>query len=391
MNMTINLILLAIGTIGILLFWLFYRVADSTKKMSEKHVRTQLKDQSISNEQRKTHEQQLSKLLQQSNTISLKVLILIALSLLPLSIILYHNLGTPSAIDYVAQASPTDNPQLSMQDAIAQLEARLAQNPNDVDGQMLYARSQVSLKNYDKAVIAYRKSNELAPNEATILTELAEAIALANNSRSFLGEPEQLLAQAYALDPSNQKAMWLLGITFYEKKDFNRTNELWSTLYDSISDEGAKQQLAQQLVDVRAKLGIDTAIDTQAAGLATELVQLNISLSGSLVKNIEGKNALLYVYAKAATGMPMPIAVIKRPLHNTQNNTANLFPIQVSLSDNNNLQAARKLSSFDEVIVGARISFSGNAIAQTGDLQSTEIKVKISEKLQLELLIDNIR
>jgi cytochrome c-type biogenesis protein CcmH len=110
-----------------------------------------------------------------------------------------------------------------------------------------------------------------------------------------------------------------------------------------------------------------------------------------LIKNIEGKNALLYVYAKAATGMPMPIAVIKRPLHNTQNNAANIFPIQISLSDSNNLQATRKLSSFDDIIVGARISFSGNAMAQAGDLQSAETKVKLVDQPQVELLIEKIR
>lgn len=391
MNITLNLILLAIGTIGVFVFWLFYRVSDNTKNLTEKYLLTQLKDQSINNDQRKTYEQQLSTLLQKQSTTSMKVLVLIAIVLLPLSIVLYHNLGTPNASNDTAQANSTGNPKLSMQEAITQLETRLAQNPDDVDGQMLYARSQVSLKNYDKAVIAYRKSRELAPNESTILTELAEAIALSKNNNSFLGESEELLAQAYALDPSNQKAMWLLGITYYEKKNFNKTNELWSALYDSISDEGAKKQLAQQLLDVRNKLGVNTAIDSQPSKAATVLVNLNINLSESLMKNIEGKNALLYIYAKAATGMPMPIAVIKRPLHNIQNNNTNIFPLAFTLSDDNNLQATRKLSSFKNIVVGARISFSGNAMAQAGDLQSTETEIDLAQISAVELTIDQIR
>jgi len=405
MNTSLLLILLTISFVGLFLFWLFYRQSNSTQKLTQNYLIQQLKDTNLSEEERQEYEQQLSTILQQSQGSkgSLKMVALVALFVVPFSLYFYNKLGNPAAIDYVAPASQQaantqqqgQTPQMSMQEAITQLEARLAQDPDNVDGQMLYARSQISLKNYDKAVAAYRKSNELAPNEPVILTELAEAIALANNKRSFLGEPEGLLAKAVELDANNQKALWLLGMTFYEKKDYVKTNELWSKLYDLMSDEGAKNQLAEQLNDVRNKLGIDSAIATvsensdkkQEPADNHSLLTLTINLDELLIDKLEGKRALLYVYTKETSGMPMPTAVIRKPLEQI----SKTFPITLSFSDANNLQPTRKLSSFNSVMVGARISFTGNAMPQSGDLQSTEIKVGIPNSEVVELVIDEVR
>ncbi|HFC30607.1 MAG TPA: tetratricopeptide repeat protein, partial [Oceanospirillales bacterium] len=269
--MNINLILILIATFGLLLFWLFYRQANSTQKLAQKYLLEKLKDKNLDAEQRQKLEQDLSRILiaDNSNGNSLAIIAVVAVFTIPFSLYFYHQLGNPKAIDYVAPktqqqaVAAQQAPQMSMQEAIKQLEQRLAQNPNDVDGQMLYARSQISLKNYKKAVTAYRKANELAPNESVILTELAEAIALASNNRSFLGEPEGLLAKAVELKPNNQKALWLLGMTYYEHQDWQKTNAIWSKLYGMIGDAAAKKQLAQQLNDIRAKLGLPAISDTE--------------------------------------------------------------------------------------------------------------------------------
>lgn len=399
MSTELILIFLAISLVGLFLFWLFYRQSNSTGKLSEKYILQQLKNSNLSDEQRSTYEKQLSNILQQGNKQgSFKLLIVVAIFVIPFSLFFYNKLGNPAAVDYLAnnnqkstaQSTQGQAPQLSMQEAIKQLEQRLAQNPDDVDGQMLYARSQVSLKNYAKAVTAYRKSNELAPNETVILTELAEAIALANNNRSFLGEPEGLLAKAVELDPSNQKALWLLGMTFYEHQDFEKTNELWTKLYAMMSDEAAKKQLAQQLNDIRSKLGIAQISETQSTAkvIATNSeLNININLSDKLKENLKGKRALLYVYTKEAQGMPMPIAVIRQPLEQIVKG----FPIDLHMNDGNSLQPTRKLSDFQKIKIGARISFTGNAMPQTGDLQSDELLIDLPYADTVQLLIDSVR
>ncbi len=395
--MNFNLLLIAISFLGLLLFWLLYRTSNSSQKLTQKHLISRLKNKTISSEQRTTYESQLSDILQNSSQshASFKILIFVAIVVIPLSFLFYHKLGTPSAVDYNPQPSKLNTQQseqasqMSMQDAIQKLEERLAKTPDDVDGQMLYARSLMSLKRYQEAVTAYKKSMQLAPNEAVILTELAEAIALANNNRSFLGEPEELLAKAVELDPDNQKAVWLLGMTFYEHQDFAKTNELWSKLFEMMSDEGAKKQLEQQINEIRNKLGLEalTVNPTPIISDDQSSLQIKITLADHLKSNLSGKPALLYVYSKEVAGMPMPIAVLRQPLEQIVKN----FPIEVIMNDGHSLQPQRKLSGFNKVKIGVRISFTGNATAQTGDLQSEELIIELPSEKIVELVIDTVR
>jgi len=392
MSAYVFIIFLIISVAGLLLFWLFFRKSNDIQSQAQNYLLSALKDQSIAAEQRQELEKQLSDLLQKSgNNGSLKMVILVAVLLIPISYVFYTLLGNPVAVDYSADTLPNQaqnqESQMTMQEAITQCEAKLAENPNDVDGQVLYARSQVSLQAYGKAVKAYRKANELAPNESVILTELAESIALFNDNRSFLGEPEDFLKQAVAIDDTNQKALWLLGMTFYERNDLTKTNELWSKLYALMADESAKNQLMQQLVGVRNKLGLDSSTDSTTDDVTAVVINMQINLDSSLQESLQGKPALLYIYAKAATGMPMPIAVIRKPLPQI----SQPFPITLSLSDANNLQADRKLSDFKNIIIAARISFSGNAMPQPGDLQSSEIKIDLPHSDTVELDINKVR
>ncbi|MFK8012533.1 MAG: tetratricopeptide repeat protein [Marinicellaceae bacterium] len=387
MNVSLMLIIVSILIAGIVLFWLFYRHANYDQKLSKDYLIKHLAVKDVTPEKRTEMENQLSQLLQNhQQQYSPKTFILITAFIVPMSVLLYLNIGNPQAINYKPSSTDVNNsqspPQMSMQDAIKQLEEKLEANPDDVEGQVLYARSQVSLKNFEKAVIAYRKANELAPNEAVILTELAESIALFNNNRSFLGEPEGLLKKAVEIDNSNQKALWLYGMTFYEKQEFEKANELWTSLYDLMTNENAKKQLLDQLVDVRSRLGENTDQQTQVPSQLNAIISLDESLKSQM-----NKQATLFLYTKATSGMPMPIAVIKKPLE--LNNIS--FPLNLSISDLNNLQANRKLSEFERIIIGARISFSGDATAQAGDLESDEIEIELPYPNTIELLINNIK
>ena len=399
MNTSLLLTFSAISVVALVLFWLLFRRSNITKKLTHNYLIDQLKDQNLTDEQRKTYEAQLSKLLLQDGKPqnSITIVLVVALLAIPFSFLFYNKLGNPNAINYVAptqkqrqaQNNEQQAPQMSMEEAMEQLEIRLEQNPDDVDGQMLYARSLISMKKYKKAVTAYRKSNKLAPNESIIITELAEAIALANNNRSFLGEPEELLSKAVELEPNNQKALWLLGMTFYEHKNFTKTNELWTKLYGMMSDEGAKEQLLQQLNDIRVKLGIEgISTETEPALATTNKTSLSIkiSLDEKLKDKLKGKPALLYIYTKTPTGMPMPIAVIRQPLEKIVND----FPIEVVMNDSSSLQPNRKLSDFEQVKIGARISFTGNATPQDGDLQADELLVDLPYTDTVQLTIEHI-
>lgn len=381
MTLQTYLIFFGIGIVGIFLFWLFYKGTSNDSLQAQKYLIKKLKDKSISADDRKDYETKLAHVLQKEENNSFKLIAVILLLALPLSIYFYTQRGTPQAMTTNIAQQNSQQPQMSLEEAVAQLEEKLKENPDDIDGQMLLARTQFSMKNYDKAVTAYSKANELAPNESVILTELAEAIALKNNKGTFLGEPEQYLAKAYELNPQNQKAIWLYGMTFYEKQDYAKTLELWTGLYEMISDEGAKKQLAEQLNDIRSKLDMPLIEEP----VYETLITATVDISESLKSQLQGKEALLYIYTKETQGMPMPIAVIKKTIQLSD------FPMNISMSDAQNLQPNRKLSEFKEVVIGARISFSGNAMAQKGDLLSSEQTIPLRQETNVDINIDSIK
>ena len=178
-------------------------------------------------------------------------------------------------------------------------------------------------------------------------------------------------------------------MTYYEKGDLVKTNELWSQLYQIMNDESAKSQLLEQLNEVRAKLGVaseDIAIE-KPKNTINSLVSVTVYIDNELQNKLDNKPAVLYVYTKASTGMPMPIAVVRKSLEQINKS----FPITVALNNNNSLQSSRLLSSFEKVKIGARISFSGNATPQIGDFESSEFEIDIPNSEIVELIINSVK
>ena len=218
--------LVAISVLAILLVFLFFHKAHRLNRLSKKHLLQVINDPNISSEEKQVAEKQLLNLLKYKPVNSFIYWTGFSLILVVTSWVLYLQVGSPN---YSKPAEP--QAEISLEQAIIDLENRLSTNSEDIEGQMLLARSLMTMKNYTKAVESYRKANEIKPNETGILTELAEAIALKNNTGSFLGEPEELIAQAVKLNPFNQKALFLKGMTHYERGDLKQTLETWEGLY----------------------------------------------------------------------------------------------------------------------------------------------------------------
>lgn len=261
--------------------------------------------------------------------------------------------------------------------AIAQLENKLAENPDDLDGQMLYGNAMMQLQRYEYAVAAYQKANQLEPNNAHILTELAEAVAFKNNTGSFLGEPETYLSKAMSVNPKHQKAMWLQGIVFYEKLQYQQAENIWTELLAQVQSPKVRTTITEQINQARAALN-KKSLDGVVDNIGIEYL---IAIDGdSSVQALElSPTARVFVYAKEVDGMPMPIAAI--PINQPFN-----WPLSVRLTDQHNLNPNRRLSSFEQVEFSAKLSLTGNATPAPDDLnsdkvignqQSTTIKLKI--------------
>ena len=154
--------------------------------------------------------------------------------------------------------------------------------------------------------------------------------------------------------------MWLAGLAAEQRKDYKSAHQYWSDMLPLISSDAESSTEIHRLLGILEKR--DPTIEA-VASIAVEPAVAQISLSVDLDESLKNKASpgdLVFIYAKAMQGPPMPLAVKKLKVSD--------LPVNVSLSDTDAMMPTMKLSSFDQIIVGARISKSGNPVAQAGDL-----------------------
>ena len=394
-------ILIALLVPVVALLWWFARRADQHKRLAIRTVTDALKAKDLPAAKRQQLQQQLAEAITQSGHSDTRAWWVPALVIALGGLFLYQKIGTPEATSAFVNPASTATSQTTtsdpssappdMQTAVAALQKRIKNDPQNLDNWLLYGRSMMALKKYDEAVNAYEKARQLQPDNSWVLASLAEAKAFAAGHGNFRGEPEKLLQQALELDPDNQKALWLMGMNAFEKNQPEQAEKLWTHLLTLVDNPRVAEQLSAQIDRVRQQQGkppLQNAASGQesneAATTEAAAIPVRIDISPAMKAHLGDKPAVLYVYAKPTAGMPMPIAVVR--------GNASGFPVTVTLTDQNSLQPNRRLSGFDQVKVGARISFSGNAMPQPGDIEATETIVQTRGlKQPVELVLNKTR
>ncbi len=197
-----------------------------------------------------------------------------------------------------------------------------------------------------------------------LLADYAESLALAAG-RSLAGEPTRLLDRALKLDPHSTKVLALSGSAAFERKDYRAAIRYWETI---IKQPGVSTELAQALqkgvAESRARL---TGKPVAEAPAGKEHVTGVVGLADS-IKGKVGPADTVFVFARAATGPRMPLAIVKIKVSD--------LPYEFSFDDSMAMMPEMKLSQFAEVVVGARVSKSGSATPSAGDLEGTSDKVR---------------
>lgn len=264
----------------------------------------------------------------------------------------------------------------SVDEMVAKLATRLEQQPEDAQGWAMLGRSYFALARYAESAKAYGKANALtASREPVLLVNEGEALALARD-HDLAGTPRALFDAALALDPQHAKALWYGGLAAEQAGDEALARSRWTEL--------AKQELPE---NVRAalveRLGVTVAQTPSApTEAASPVLRLAVKLSPALAAQVPA-DATLFVFAKAAIGPPMPLAVYR--------GLASELPREVRLDDSMAMTPALKLSSFDNWIVTARLSRAGQAQAVSGDVQgSLTVARKDLGESALELVLDQV-
>jgi cytochrome c-type biogenesis protein CcmH len=265
---------------------------------------------------------------------------------------------------------------------VAGLAARLESNPQDPEGWRMLGRSYVALGRYPEAVKALEKATRMIPDDPDLLADYADALAM-TSGQTLEGKPMELVQRALKLNPNHEKSLWLAGTGAYNKHDYRGAAAYWTRLLKQLTP-GSKE--AKQVKGIIAEAddlaaGRTPAPAAEEAAASTEAkVDGTVTLSPDL-KSKASPDDTLYVFAKAAQGPPMPLATFRAQVKD--------LPMKFDLDDSMAPTPMAKLSDFSSVIVGARISKSGDPMPHSGDLQGMTQVVQVGSS-GVEVKIDSV-
>ena len=304
------------------------------------------------------------------------------------SILFYYQLGSPELINGGTAPSQSigEHGDLKIEDMVARLAQKMEENPDDPVGWRMLTRSYMTLGRYDDAAKAAERLYKLTGDDPDVLLEYADALAMANNS-TMAGKPEELVRKALELDPENVTGLWLEGMAQSEQGNFRSAIDYWQRALPGITNEADQTSLNNLINSARKQLGEDVAevpaSATEPLPAATSSAGTKISVKVSLKPEFNGEipqDTALFITAQETAGPPMPIAVVRRQVGD--------LPLEIILDDSKAMIPTRKLSNFEKVKIGARISRSGNAIPQSGDLAAEPVVVDTRQQESVSLIID---
>jgi cytochrome c-type biogenesis protein CcmH len=341
--------------------------------------------------------------------------LLLVLALPAATFWLYEQIGTPNALGFKGPGSGTsvtadgdaatsNAPDLAK--AAETLAAKLATTPDDGEGWALLARTYRAIDKFPEANEAYTRARALLPEDPDLLAEAAEAMGLSSNPRSLSGEPEKLVDRAIELSPTNQNALFLKGLARAQADDPAAAEATWERLLGLMeAGSPAQQAVVEQLNIVRSRLGkgpFEAAAAAPTAPVATPAapvaatpavgntppdpnaagIDVSIKVAPELADLVQPGDTL-FVFARAEAGPPAPLAIQRRP--------ASELPLTLRLDESMGMIAGMSLAQFPRVVIGARLSRSGNAQPQPGDLEGLTAAMDWRAAGKVEIVISNVR
>lgn len=321
------------------------------------------------------------------------------------ALLMYAALGKPQALDpaMAMAAAPGDVTPSQIEAMVEGLARRLESQATPQEGDLqawtMLANSYAVMQRFPEASKAYARARALAPDNAQLMVDHADALAMLQG-RSLEGEPGQLVMRALQLEPNNLKGLTMAGSWAFERRDYAGAVNYWSRA-EPLAPPGTEfaNGLANSLQQARAAAAqsgqqqaatVDKAMPQAATAAPAAVAQPAANGAGQVSGKVQVTDILakrvrptdtLFVFARATQGPRMPLAIIKRP--------AGDLPFTFTLDDSSAMAPQFRISGFKQVLIGARISATGDATPRSGDLTGQIGPVDIGSG-QLVLTIDGV-
>ncbi len=280
-----------------------------------------------------------------------------ALAVPILAFAIYFQIGSPHLLGDRPINAPTG--EMAQGDVIAmveQLAQRLEQDPDNLEGWVLLGRSLMALDRYADAAHVFRRANDLAGGSPELLSEQAEALALASGG-DLDGRPIELIREALALDGDSPGALWLSGVHAAQQGNLPGAITAWERLLGVMSpDDPSAEMILGNLEQARAQLqGAPVSMEAPVGAVAVEV---------ALAPGLEAApDAAVFIFATAPQGPPMPLAAERVRVRD--------LPMTVQLTAMAEMGGDQPLADYPQLVFTARIALSGDVRRVSGDLEGT--------------------
>ncbi|HAU14421.1 MAG: c-type cytochrome biogenesis protein CcmI [Pseudomonadales bacterium] len=254
---------------------------------------------------------------------------------------------------------------IGVDDFIRALQRQLQSTPDDAQGWYLLGVSYLQLQMPQQSELAFSRALNLDPDNVDYVMGYTQA-TLAANGGAMTPEIRRTLEQVMRTQPDNPKPYMTMGMALFQSGDYASAIEVWQSYVARDQSDPRARQLLQRSIEVARKEM--NAEDSRSDSPAGPSIQVTVSVPEGLRSTFSSSD-VLFVYAKAQNGPPMPLAVVRQPVSS--------WPVTVELSDANAMTPAMTLSRFEQVIVQARVSSTGNAIPQPGDWTAAPVTVEL--------------
>ena len=288
---------------------------------------------------------------------------------------MYMWVGQPEALNPLALKTPDQVDPKDLTKMAQTLAEKLQDKPDNLQGWVMLGRTYRTLENFDAALRAYDSALKLTDDDDLKL-ERIEVIAMQRQGQ-FEGEPWNVIREVLQRDPQHFGALLTAGSASYAEGKFADALKYWEQARKPLDANNPDLEgLESAIATVRERLGMPPAKAAPAAASGLNVTgQVNLSAA---LKSKASPNDVVFIYATPANGDRMPLAIFKT--------TVSQLPFNFTLDDSTAMAPDRKLSAAGEVMVKVRVTKSGNAMPQSGDLSGSLGPVKVGAKgLKLEI------
>lgn len=300
------------------------------------------------------------------------------------TLLLYQTWGASNelrATELLRKSSTAELSVLENQELVQRLEMAADNHPQEVEwkylrGRLLNASGEFAQAADVFADILVALPEEAKVDRATTMTMLAQARFFAADQKAD-EQNYQLVQQALEIMPDNRQAMGLAGIFAFELQYYQQAIGHWRSLWMGLPAGQEAAYLEQGIRRAAAKLE-EQGEQADLSFLQRAEIKVLVDISEA-AKQAANSTDSVFVLARAASGPKVPLAAQKMTVAD--------LPQVVTLSDAQAMMAGMSISNYEQLTLVARLSKSGNPIAQPGDWQIEKSPVSNTESELVKLVI----